>query len=144
MKAKLRGSHVDPAQHVSADRSDGGWHGSSVGSVRFDTEWQPLADRLLVKRIGAPARSSVIVLPDSAQQDRSTNLGIILRCGPGKRIAGEGNKRQALSVKPGDVIVFGPYTDWDSFGQDVVLIQEADIRVVVNATHNSKAQAAAQ
>lgn len=130
-KARLRGSSVDPRQHVSPHHSDGGWHGSSIASVRFDTQWQPLFDRLLVKRIRAPRQIGSIILPDIAPDDRNTNRGVILCCGPGKRIAGEGNERQALSVKPGDEIIFGPYTDWDSFGEDVVLIQEADIRVVI-------------
>lgn len=119
--------------YQSPHHPDGGWHGSAIGSEKFDTLWEPMFDRILVKRITEPSKG-LIVMPQTAAPLRDTSNGIVLRVGPGKRIAGEGNRRQPLDVQPGDEVIIGRWTDWESFGDDVVLCQEADIRVVV--THN--------
>jgi co-chaperonin GroES (HSP10) len=128
-----RGSRSAGDTSKSPGHSDGGWHGSAIGSEKFDTLWEPMFDRLLVKRIPDATRIGSIFVPDTAAKLGEQSRGVILRVGPGKRIDGEGNQRQALEVKPGDEIIFGRWTDWDSFGDDVVLIQEADIRVVLSA-----------
>ena len=121
-----------PADYVSPHHNDGGWHGSSIGSIEFDTLWEPLFDRLLVKRISAPAGAGMIVAPENAGPQSETYWGVVLRVGPGRRLAGNWREREWIQSKPGDVVIFGPFTDWDSFGEDVVLIQERDIRVFVS------------
>jgi chaperonin GroES len=101
-------------------------------------------DRLLVKRFPDQERVGAIYIPEDARRhtENYSARGVILKVGPGRR-ASDGT-RIPCDVQPGDEIIFGRWTDWELFGQDVVLIQEADIRVVVkNATHNSKAKTAA-
>lgn len=128
-KKTIAQRHVPGDAYVSPHYGDGGWHGSSIGSVKFDTDWEPLFDRILVKRI-AEQPKGLIIAPETAAKQTDTSRGIVLRVGRGKRIEGEGDTRRPLEVAPGDEIIFGRFTDWDSFGEDVVLIQEADIRVV--------------
>jgi len=92
-------------------------------------EIQPLDSRILVRRI-QPVTSSIIIIPDCAKE-KSTR-GVVLATGLGKVIDYEGGKkiRRPMSVKPGDIVIFGPWDDLEGhLGGDFALVQEDDIRV---------------
>lgn len=135
---------------VSPHFGDGGWHGSSFGSEKFDADWQPRHDRILVRRI-PDVQSSVIILKPSYHEGRA----VIERVGPGKWVAGEwwyhdgqtynrfydfrdegyywiSGYRKPLDVHPGMQVIIGPHSDWDSYAGEYLLCQEADIRVVLS------------
>lgn len=79
-------------------------------------QWTPRHDRLFVKRCAEPEIGR-IVIPEKYQQP--THTGVVLSVGP-----------EVLDVKPGDLVTFGRFTDYDDEG--VVLIQEADIMFKVD------------
>lgn len=86
----------------------------------------PLNDRILVQRIPDPsAESSFLITPDVAKP--LSTWGRVVSVGPGKRT--RKGERIPVAVKPGDVILFGKYVDFDE--DNYVMIQEADIRGVV-------------
>lgn len=91
---------------------------------------RPLHDRLIVKRSEPELKTaSGIVIPDSAGE--KPEQGEILAVGPGKR-----NDRGdfiALSVKPGDKVLFGKYTGQTVKyeGQEVLVIREDDVLAVL-------------
>lgn len=87
----------------------------------------PLHDRILVKRLAelGEAASSFLYVPECAQ--RLSVRGIVVAVGPGKRYA-DGHRRP-LDVKPGDLIEFGRFTDFDD--GNLLLIQEADVVGVI-------------
>ena len=87
---------------------------------------RPLNDRVLVRRLSQETLSSRIVVPDCAQQP--SLIGEVVAVGPGKRR--ENGTRQPLDVKPGQLVAFGKFTDYDD--DEFVLIQEGDIRGIVN------------
>lgn len=135
---------------VSPHFGDGGWHGSSFGSEKFDADWQPRHDRILVRRI-PDVQSSVIILKPSYHEGRAR----IVKVGPGKWVSGEWwyhdgqtynrfydfrdegyywipGYRKPLDVHPGMQVIIGPHSDWDSYAGEYLLCQEADVRVVLS------------
>lgn len=89
--------------------------------------FQPLHNRVLVRRLEDwPNDRGKLVWPDCALAP--SRRGVVVRVGPGKR--DQDGYRRPLDVKPGDVIYFGRYTDFDD-GQ-LLLIEEADIVGVVS------------
>ena len=87
---------------------------------------RPMNDRILVRRIKSQGQSRIIV-PDSAQEPAL--IGEVVAVGPGKRR--ENGSRQPLDVKPGQLVAFGKYIDFEQ--DDLVLIQEADVRGIVTS-----------
>jgi chaperonin GroES len=86
----------------------------------------PLDDRVVVK----PAESEEktvggIVLPDNAKEKQQK--GEVLAVGPGKLL--DSGERAALSVKVGDVVLFGKYSGSDVKveGTEVKIMREGDI-----------------
>lgn len=86
--------------------------------------FRPLNDRVLVRRTEAPS-PGLLAIPEIAQ--RLSKRGVVVACGPGKR-SSDGHRRP-LDVKPGDLIEFGRFTDFDD--GDLLLITEADIVFIV-------------
>jgi chaperonin GroES len=86
---------------------------------------RPLNDRVLVRRIPEPEAQTYIVRPESAQVP--STWGQVVAVGPGKM--SKKGWRVPVGVKPGEVVIFGPYVDFDK--DDLVMIQEQDIRGVV-------------
>jgi co-chaperonin GroES (HSP10) len=80
-------------------------------------QWQPLKDRILLRRIEEP-NSSVIMSPDKYWNPtafkQSAHLGEVLAIGP-----------KVQDVKVEEVVAFGRFTDWDVDGD--CIIQEADV-----------------
>jgi chaperonin GroES len=116
-----------------------------VVSLAGTSDWEPMHDRLLVKRFPDQERVGAIYIPEDARRhtENYSARGVVLKVGPGRR--DEDGTRIPCDVRPGAEIIFGRWTDWELFGQDVVLIQEADIRVVVtNETIKRSAKTAAR
>jgi chaperonin GroES len=78
---------------------------------------RPLKDRLVVKRLPSPEKSGSIVIPDVAKE--KLTMGTVISIGP-----------KVDDVKVGDTVYFGRMVDLEQY--DFVMIQEADIRVVVD------------
>jgi len=83
----------------------------------------PLDDRIVVCRTDEKP-TGMIIVPDSCQEDSHT--GVIVAVGPGKRDSKTG-RRRTMESKVGDNVMFGRYTDWESPGGALCLMQEADI-----------------
>ena len=87
----------------------------------------PLSDRVLVRRTDEEETSEGgIVLPGSAAEKPSQ--GEVLAVGPGKSL--EDGNVQAISVKKGDMVVFGQYSGSNTVkvdGEELVVLSESDI-----------------
>lgn len=91
---------------------------------------RPLHDRVIVKRVPEERTSAGgIVIPDSASEKPSR--GEIVAVGPGKRL--DNGEVCALSVKPGDKILFGKYagTEVKIDGDEYLVMREEDIMGVL-------------
>ena len=87
----------------------------------------PLSDRVLVRRTDEEETSEGgIVLPGSAAEKPSQ--GEVLAVGPGKTL--EDGNVQAITVKKGDMVVFGQYSGSNTVkvdGEELVVLSESDI-----------------
>jgi chaperonin GroES len=93
--------------------------------------FQPLADRLLVRRIEEQETvRGGIIIPDTAKE--KPQEGEIVAVGPG-RLTEEG-KRIALEVKKGDRVLVGKYSGAEVKidGTDYVILREDEILGVLN------------
>ena len=94
---------------------------------------RPLHDRVVIRRQEEEATSSGgIVLPGSAAE--KPNQGEVLAVGPG-RITTNG-EQQAMSVKVGDTVLFGPYAGNSTAkinGDEVLIVSESEIYGVLEA-----------
>jgi chaperonin GroES len=121
---------------VSPRYGDGGWH-STPGLIDFDPRLiEPLDNHVLIELECEPEKEGLISKPENARDlDRSNRIGTVLRVGPGKW-----NKRRThrmpMELKVGDRVLMGTFSDWESWdaaypGNNIVLCQEADIRLVI-------------
>ena len=86
----------------------------------------PLDDRVLVKPEEAEDRTQHgIYLPEGAKE--KPMRGKIVAAGPGKR--SDDGKRSALSVKKGDIVVYGKYagTEIEIDGDQYMIMRESDL-----------------
>jgi co-chaperonin GroES (HSP10) len=131
---------------------------TQVGGLWFDPrQIRPLGDHILVeldperptsKDFAAHLFGCGIIKPDIARnQEIGSRVGTVLAVGPGK--LAEKRKyseswmlnplvRKPMTLKPGDRVIIGHYSDWESWHADyegrdanIVLCQEADVRVVL-------------
>ena len=94
--------------------------------------FQPLHDRILVKRVDQDATtSSGIFIPDSAQEKPIT--GKVLAVGAGKT-DDSGNVRK-LDVSEGDTVLFGKYagTEIKIGGVEHTILREDDVLGIVES-----------
>lgn len=92
---------------------------------------QPLDDRVLVVPVEAESVSAGgIVLPDSAK-DKPTR-GEVLAVGPGR--LNKTGDRVAMSVKVGDVVLYGLYSGSDIKvgGKEHKIMRESDLLAIVD------------
>lgn len=90
------------------------------------TQFKPLHDRVLVKRIeGEEKTKSGIIIPDTAKE--KPQEGEVLAIGSGTR--SENGAIQPLDVKPGDRVLFGKWsgTEIKLDGEDYIVMKESDI-----------------
>ncbi|MDK9695265.1 MAG: co-chaperone GroES [Siculibacillus sp.] len=93
-------------------------------------KFRPLHDRVVVKRVEAEQKTAGgIIIPGTAQE--KPQEGEIVAVGPGAR--DEKGALVALTVKPGDKVLFGKWsgTEVKIDGQDLLIMKEADILGIV-------------
>lgn len=94
-------------------------------------KFRPLYDRVLVKRIEADTKTaSGLIIPDSAKEKPLE--AEVVAVGNGRR-TDDGNT-VAVSVKPGDRVLFGKYTgdEVKLDGVEHIILKEEDILAVVD------------
>jgi len=121
---------------------------TQVGGLWFDPrEIRPLGDHVLIElelelmQVNYVTR--IILPPDiCTNTERQTRAGIVLRVGPGNWNEKKW-RRDPMTLKPGDAVIIGPYSDWESWASDyegrdnnIVLCQEADVRLYCNGHPN--------
>ena len=92
--------------------------------------FRPLHDRVVVKRIEAEQKTAGgIIIPGTAQE--KPQEGEIVAVGPGAR--DDKGALVALTVKPGDKVLFGKWsgTEVKIDGQDLLIMKESDILGVI-------------
>lgn len=125
---------------------------TQVGGLWFDPlKIKPLTDHILVELDEATEKSS-LVIPDAARnKDIGTRTGVVLAVGPGRWQEDRTGWKEPIpthvalplvfkptTLRPGDRVAIGHYSDWESWfcdfegrGKNVVLCQEADVRLVL-------------
>jgi chaperonin GroES len=91
---------------------------------------RPLDDRVVVKQSEAEEKTSGgIILPDTAKE--KPQIGKIVATGPGKML--DSGKRNKMSVKKGDEVIYGKYigNDVEIDGEKYVILREGDILGVI-------------
>ncbi len=91
---------------------------------------QPLADRILVKRIEEEeVKKGGIIIPDTAKE--KPQQAEVIGVGSG-RLSDEG-KRIPLELKKGDKILMGKYsgTDVKIKGEEYVIMREEDVLAII-------------
>ncbi|UIK08405.1 co-chaperone GroES [Neorhizobium galegae] len=95
-----------------------------------NTNFRPLHDRVVVRRIEAEAKTKGgIIIPDTAKE--KPQEGEIVAVGTGAR--DESGKIVPLDVKAGDRILFGKWsgTEIKFNGEDLLIMKEADVMGVI-------------
>lgn len=91
---------------------------------------KPLQDRVIVMRTDEETKTAGgIIIPDSAQE--KPQQGKVLAVGPGKVL--EGGTKLDMTVKKGDVVLFGKYagSEVKIDGDEVLIMREDDILGIV-------------
>jgi chaperonin GroES len=91
---------------------------------------RPLGDRVLIQRAEAEEKTSGgILLPESAKD--KPKEGQVIACGEGAVVDG---KRQPLSVKAGDRVLFSSYagTEVKYQGEEYLIMREDDILGIIS------------
>ena len=92
---------------------------------------KPIGDRILVKRLEAEAKTKGgIIIPDTAKE--KPKEGQVISVGTGK--VKDDGKREPLSVKEGDRIIFTSYagTEIKLEGEEFLIMREEDVLGVVS------------
>src|SRR6202142_4186662 len=94
------------------------------------TQFRPLHDRVVVKRIDAEEKTKGgIIIPDSAKE--KPQEGRVVAIGDGKTL--DSGQKAPLTVKPGDKILFGKYsgTEIKIDGEEHLIMREDDVLAIV-------------
>ena len=94
------------------------------------TEFRPLHDRVVVKRIEAEEKSAGgIIIPDTAKE--KPQQGQVTAVGPGGR--DDSGKLIPIDIKVGDKVLFGKWsgTEVKLDGEDLLIMKESDIMGVL-------------
>jgi len=86
---------------------------------------KPLADRVIIEAAAAEEKTAGgIIIPDTAKE--KPQKGTVVAVGPG-------TKDQPMTVKEGDVVLYGKYggTDITIQGADYLIMRESDIVAIV-------------
>ena len=92
---------------------------------------KPLGNRVLVQRVQAQTSKGGILLPDSAQ-DKKTTEGVVVSVGPGK--LNDQGHLEPMCVKEKDRVIFGPYsgTEVKENDQEYLILSEDDLYLVLS------------
>jgi chaperonin GroES len=85
----------------------------------------PLHDRVVVKPAAAEEKTAGgIIIPDTAKE--KPQRGTVVAAGPGK-------KDEPVTVKVGDIVLYGKYagTELTVEGDDLLIMRESDILAIV-------------
>lgn len=91
--------------------------------------FRPLHDRVLVKRLEAETHSAGgLFLPESAKE--KPQQAEVIAAGPGLV---DGDEITPLTVKPGDIVLFGKYTGEEIKldGVEHIILRESDILAII-------------
>jgi chaperonin GroES len=94
------------------------------------TQFRPLHDRVVVRRIEADAKSAGgIIIPDTAQE--KPQRGEVIAVGPGGR--DEAGKLTPIEVKVGDKVLFGKWsgTEVKLDNEELLIMKESDIMGII-------------
>ncbi len=86
---------------------------------------KPLADRVLIEPSPAEEKTAGgIIIPDTAKE--KPQRGTVVAAGPGK-------KDEPMTVKSGDVVLYGKYagTEINVDGNDFLIMRESDILAII-------------
>jgi chaperonin GroES len=86
---------------------------------------KPLADRVLVEPAAAEEKTAGgIIIPDTAKEKPMKGTVIAV---------GEGKKDEPITVKVGDVVLYGKYagTELSVDGKDYLIMRESDIYAII-------------
>ena len=103
---------------------------ATASKSKTKTSLKPLDDRIVVQPKEAEEKTaSGIFLPESAKEKPQT--GTVIAGGPGK-LTDEG-KRAEMSVKVGDVVLYGKYsgTEVEVDGDKVMIMRESELLGVI-------------
>ncbi len=92
---------------------------------------KPLENRIVLKRKEAPQSKGSILLPESAKE--KPIIGEVLAVGEGK--LNKNGKRDPLSLKIGDLVLFSSYSGTEyqpNEKEEYLIISEEDILAVLN------------
>lgn len=92
--------------------------------------FRPLYDRVLVKRLKSEDKtSSGLVIPESAKE--KPQQAEVIAVGQGR--ISKNDELTPLTVKPGDLILFGKYTgdEIKIDGEELLILREQDILAIV-------------
>jgi len=90
----------------------------------------PLDNRVVLEPLDAQDKTTGgIYLPDTAKE--KPQVGKVVAAGPGKLL--EDGKRNPMSVKVGDEVIYGKYTgnDVEVEGKKFVILRESDLLGIV-------------
>jgi chaperonin GroES len=93
--------------------------------------FRPLHDRVVVRRIDADEKTAGgIIIPDTAKE--KPQEGEVVAVGPGAH--DDKGSLVALTVKPGDRVLFGKWsgTEVRIDGEDLLIMKESDILGVID------------
>ena len=91
---------------------------------------KPLQDRVIVKRLEEEAKTAGgIIIPDTAKE--KPQQGKVLAVGPGKVM--DNGTRVELTVKEGDLVLFGKYagSEVTMDGDELLIMREDDILGII-------------
>ncbi len=91
---------------------------------------KPLQDRVIIKRLEEEQKTAGgIIIPDTAKE--KPQQGKVLAVGPGKVL--DSGTRVDLTVKEGDVVLFGKYSGSEVKidGDEVLIMREDDILGII-------------
>jgi chaperonin GroES len=86
---------------------------------------KPLADRVIIEPAQAEQKTAGgIIIPDTAKE--KPQRGTVIAVGPGK-------KDEPLTVKEGDVVLYGKYagSEISIDGKDYLIMRESDVVAIV-------------
>lgn len=132
------------------------WRDNRTSVMRFDPRTiRPMSDHILVELDECSAPTTRLLVPDVARnQEIGTRTGIVLAVGPGKWHEDRSGWKEPIpshislplvfrptKLKPGDRVLIGHFSDWESWNcshdghqsqdKNIVLCQEADVRVIL-------------
>ncbi|MCA9242408.1 MAG: co-chaperone GroES [Phycisphaerales bacterium] len=91
---------------------------------------RPLGDKVIIKRLEAEEKTAGgILLPDAARE--KPKRGKVISVGKGRML--DSGKRQALTVKGGDQVLFSSYagTEVKVNGEEMIIMDESDVLAIL-------------